>query len=189
MKKKGRFVHLSLFFSFLFQWGSIVAFSSVMSTNVSFFFFGFFFEITFFWRHKYEWIHLRQCLKTAVYVLHFGMSESVVNWQGILKSRTFHFFQFLFTTGRHAYVIYIVLFEVCMEINMISFPVMMPGCCLCLVWLLARCVFLPTACRPWNRARLPKVWLSLIPLISFAQQFTINRCLECNKSVKQSNNL
>lgn len=44
--------------------------------------------------------------------------------------------------------------------NLISFPFMMPGCCLCLVWLLARCVFLPTA--PWNTAELPKIWLSLI---------------------------
>lgn len=35
---------------------------------------------------------------------------------------------------------------------MISFPFMVPGCCFCLVWLLAYCVFLPTAlAMKWSR--------------------------------------
>lgn len=73
------------------------------------------------------------------------------------------------------YVYWCIWLEVCMRKNIISFPFMVSGCCLSLVWLVAGCVFLPTVCWTWNGAELSKVWLPLLHFMSLAWRIRMNR--------------
>lgn len=57
-----------------------------------------------------------------------------------------------------------------MKKNMISFPFVVPGCCLCLVWLLACCVFLPTA-TAGHETEQNRLGLALSPFYFFGMTY------------------